>query len=178
MVISPDIWVDFCAYQISQPRNDSTKCSTRRASLIWLWDIFVPWVMLLKEIKFCRKSVVHLHFISFQMGVIYFLTLNPNDDVIKWKRFHVTGPLCGEFAGHRCILLTKASDADLSFYLFCAWTNGSANHQNASDSRRHCALYHVTVMQQIEDEYSIVWAYCVTVHRYTSVWVCCIPCKS
>ena len=24
-----------------------------------------------------------------------------HDDVIKWKHFRVTGPLCGEFAGHR-----------------------------------------------------------------------------
>ena len=33
--------------------------------------------------------------------------------------FHVTGPLCGEFSGHRWIPLTKASDADLwwVFYL-------------------------------------------------------------
>ena len=27
--------------------------------------------------------------------------------------FRVTGPLCGEYTGHRCILRTKASDAEL-----------------------------------------------------------------
>ena len=31
--------------------------------------------------------------------------------------FRVTGPLCGEFTGHRWILLTKASDAELG----CFW---------------------------------------------------------
>ena len=28
-------------------------------------------------------------------------TYGYHDDVIKWKHFRVTGPLCGEFAGHR-----------------------------------------------------------------------------
>ena len=35
-----------------------------------------------------------------------------NDDVIKWKHVHVTGPLCREFTGHRRIHRTKASDSD------------------------------------------------------------------
>ena len=34
----------------------------------------------------------------------------------------------------------------LMFSLMCAWTNGSANHRDAGDLRRHCPLYHVTVM--------------------------------
>ena len=32
--------------------------------------------------------------------------------------FRVTGPLCGEFTGHRWIPLTKASDAELWFFLW------------------------------------------------------------
>ena len=36
-----------------------------------------------------------------------------HDDVIKWKHFRVTGPLCGEFTGDRWIPLTTASDAEL-----------------------------------------------------------------
>ena len=32
-----------------------------------------------------------------------------HDDVIKWKHFGVTGPLRGEFTGHRWIPRTKAS---------------------------------------------------------------------
>ena len=37
-----------------------------------------------------------------------------HDDVFKWKVFRITGPLCGEFIGHRWIALTKASDAEQS----------------------------------------------------------------
>ena len=32
--------------------------------------------------------------------------------------FRVTGPLCGEFTGHRWIPLTKASDAELGCFLW------------------------------------------------------------
>ena len=43
-----------------------------------------------------------------------------HDDVIKWKHFRVTGPLCGEFTGRRWISLTKASDAELWCFLWSA----------------------------------------------------------
>ena len=36
------------------------------------------------------------------------------------KFFHVTAPLCGEFAGHGWIPLTKASDAELWCFLWSA----------------------------------------------------------
>ena len=39
-------------------------------------------------------------------------------DVIKWKHFRVSGPLLGEFTGHRRIPLTKASDAELWCFLW------------------------------------------------------------
>ena len=65
---------------------------------------------------------------------------------ITWWRhqigniFRATGPLCGEFAGHRWIPLTKASDA------IYAWTNGLVNRRDAGDLGRHRAHYEVTVM--------------------------------
>ena len=34
----------------------------------------------------------------------------------NWNIFHGTGPLCGEFTGHRCILLTEASDAGFDVF--------------------------------------------------------------
>ena len=40
-----------------------------------------------------------------------------HDDVMKWKHFYVTGPLCREFTGHRLITRTKASDAEHSCFL-------------------------------------------------------------
>ena len=50
------------------------------------------------------------------------------DDVIKWNIFRVTGPLCGEFAGHRWIPLTKASDTELWYFL------GYATEQTAEQT--------------------------------------------
>ena len=40
------------------------------------------------------------------------------DDVIKWK--HFAGPLWGESTGHRWLPLTKASDAELWYFLWSA----------------------------------------------------------
>ena len=68
-----------------------------------------------------------------------------HDDIIKWKLFRVTGPLCGEFTGHQWIPLTRASDAELWCFL-CAWIHGWVNNHRAGDLRRHCADYDVTVM--------------------------------
>ena len=60
--------------------------------------------------------------------------LHSHDDVIKWKHFHVTGPLCGEFTGHRWIPLTKTSDAELWCFLWSApWVNSWINTREAGD---------------------------------------------
>ena len=61
--------------------------------------------------------------------------------------FRATGPLCGEFTGHRWIPRTKASDAELWCFLRSAhWINGWANTREAGDLRRHRAHYDVTVI--------------------------------
>ena len=60
--------------------------------------------------------------------------------------FRVTGPLCGEFIGHRWIPLTKASDTELWYSLICARTKGWINNRDAGVLRRHRAHYDVTVM--------------------------------
>ena len=54
-----------------------------------------------------------------------------HDDVIKWKHFRVVGPLCGEFTGHRWIPLTKASDAELWYFL-----SSGPNKRSSKQSRR------------------------------------------
>ena len=46
--------------------------------------------------------------------------------------------LCGEFTGDRWIPLTKASDAELLYFLW-------SNNREAGDLRRHRTHYHVTV---------------------------------
>ena len=61
--------------------------------------------------------------------------------------FRVTGPLCGEFAGHRWIPLTKGQwRGALMFSLICAWTNSWVNNWDAGDLRRQRSHYYVTVM--------------------------------
>ena len=59
--------------------------------------------------------------------------------------FRVTGPLCGEFTGHRCILITKASDAELWYFLWSA-PEQMVVLTNAGDLRRRRAHYDVIAM--------------------------------
>ena len=60
--------------------------------------------------------------------------------------FRVTGPLCGEFTGHRWIPLTKANDAELWCFLWSA-INDWVNNREAGDLRRYHAHYDVIVMK-------------------------------
>ena len=55
--------------------------------------------------------------------------------------FRVTGPLCGEFTGHK-----GQWRGALMFLLIYAWINVRANNRTAGDLRRHRAHYDVTVM--------------------------------
>ena len=61
---------------------------------------------------------------------------------------------------HRWIPSTKASDAELWYFLWSAWINGWVNNGEAGDLRRHCAHYLVTVM-------SDTWIYN---HFHTGKW--------
>ena len=62
--------------------------------------------------------------------------------------FRVTGPLCGEFTGHRWIPLTKARRGALIYSFICAWINGWVNNREAGDLRHHRDYYDVIVMVQ------------------------------
>ena len=66
-----------------------------------------------------------------------------HDDVINGTIFRVTGPLCGEFTGHRWIPRTKSSGEELWCLFICAWTNVD---RESGDLRRHYTHYDVTVM--------------------------------
>ena len=60
----------------------------------------------------------------------------------------VTGPLCGEFNGHRWIPRTKASDAELWCFLWSRTRiNAWVSNREAADLRRHRAHSDVIVMQ-------------------------------
>ena len=73
-----------------------------------------------------------------------------HDDVIKWKHFRVTDPLCGEFTGQRWIPRTKASDAKLWCFLSSV-LNKRLSKQSwgwwfGTPSRplwRHCNVYFI-----------------------------------
>ena len=70
-----------------------------------------------------------------------------HDDIIKWRHFRITGPLCREFTSHRWIPGTKVSHAELwCFSLICVWANSCANKTDAGDLRCHRAHYDITVM--------------------------------
>ena len=61
--------------------------------------------------------------------------------------FRVTGPLCGEFTGHRWIPRTKGQlRGALMFSLIYTWTNGWVNNRDAGNLKLHRAHYDVTVM--------------------------------
>ena len=77
-----------------------------------------------------------------------------HDDVIKWKHFLCYWPfgVCGVCVcvgggstGHWWIALTKASDAELWYFLWSA-INGLVSNWNTSDLRCHHAYYDITVM--------------------------------
>ena len=62
--------------------------------------------------------------------------------------FRDTGPLSDEFTGHRWIPLTKASEAELWCFLWCApWINNCVYNREAGELRRHRAHYDITVME-------------------------------
>ena len=81
-----------------------------------------------------------------------------HDNVTKWLIFRVTVPLCGEFAGHRWIPLTKANYAELCCLQitqsFDACFDLRLNKQLSKQSRsrwsetssrsvwRHCNVWH------------------------------------
>ena len=77
------------------------------------------------------------------LGCISHMMTSSNGNV-----FHVTGPLCGEFTGHRWIPRTKARGAELWCFLWPApWMNGWENNREAGELRRHRAHYDVTVLK-------------------------------
>ena len=87
------------------------------------------------DVRLCKHSVI-LHTPCHMMT-------SSNENI-----FRVTGPLCGEFAGHRWIPLTKAIDVELWCFLWSApWINDWVNNREAGDLRRHRVHYDVIVMK-------------------------------
>ena len=76
----------------------------------------------ISRVSFIKNNVILCYFVgtmsAWKSGVEYNGPLD--DDLIKWKHFRVTGPLCGEITGHRWTPLTKASDVELWCFLWSA----------------------------------------------------------
>ena len=109
------------------------------------------------------------------LGISIFMMTSSNGNI-----FRVTGPLCGEFTGHRWIPLTKPSDAELWCFLWSApWINGSVNNCEACDLRRHWTHCDVIVMcyfwpfiHDIFPDYVITP---VSINLLWSIWMMHVP---
>ena len=70
---------------------------------------------------FVHSNLIHLlvfklkYFVPFSIDGVFTIMTSGNGNM-----FRVTGPLCGEFSGHRWIPRTKASDAELWCFLWSA----------------------------------------------------------
>ena len=85
--------------------------------------------------------------------------------------FRVTGPLCGEFTGHRWIPHTKASDAEIWCLLWSAfWINGWVINREAGDLRRHHAHCDVIVMWHARNGEQHMTAIAPSMFRMQSLW--------
>ena len=83
--------------------------------------------------------------------------------------FRFTGPLCGEFTGHRWIPCTKASYAELWCSLWSApWINGWVNNRETGGLRRHRAHHDAIVMATI---YPIIYVRSFVVFSFVVVIV-------
>ena len=74
------------------------------------------------------------------------VTNEPMMTSLNGNIFRVTGHLCGEFTGPRWLPCTKASDAELFCFLWCAWINRWVNYGKVGDLRRHRTHYDVIVI--------------------------------
>ena len=86
----------------------------------------VKWAKLICEIVYPQ--------ISSSNGLQWLMMTSSNGSI-----FRITGPL--EFTGHRWISLTKASDAELWWFLWSVWIDGWVNNYEAGDLRRHHSLW-------------------------------------
>ena len=74
-----------------------------------------PGYHVINESSFIIEIWHFSHFILHPTTHCKFMMTSSNGNI-----FHVTGPLCGEFTGHRWIPLTRASDAELWCFLWSA----------------------------------------------------------
>ena len=125
-------WFETTSHPLWRHRNDQWRTC----------NMLLKWVLSLTRIKSDLGNAYHLSLIvGFDHGLPCRVMMTSSSASI----FCVTGPVSGEFTGHRGIPVTKACDAELGCFL-CAWWNGWLNTRDAGDLRRHRAHYDVTVI--------------------------------
>ena len=98
-----------------------------------------------------------------------------NDDVIKWKHFPIYWPFGRGI--HRSPVKSPLKGlwrGALMFSLICVWINGWVNNREASDWRRYCTHYDVTVMLWIMECSKLIPAISST----TNISICILPLES
>ena len=151
------------------PRNDSS--AKNRADLAAIsWEFYQGRIRLDRQAS-CKLIVTHVSeilwfwcriLIQLPFWTKLLMTFNHGSRTIRLNSlspcqnmmtssdgdiFRVTGPMYGEFTGHRWIPHRKASDAELNLILslVCASMNGWANNCETGDLRRHSDHYDVIV---------------------------------
>ena len=86
------------------------------------------------------------------------------------NNFYVTGPLCGEFTGHRHRGQWRGT---LMFSLICSWINGWVNNREAGDLRRYRTHYDVSVMWRENglSQRQDVTHTCMNIYRYIYIYI-------
>ena len=94
---------------------------------------------------------------SFQLLFSWVDLLMGHDDVMKWKHFPRYWPFVRGIHRSPVNSHTKASDAELCYFLVCARINGWVNNGEAGDLRRHCARYDAIVMYAYKMRHMVYW---------------------
>ena len=82
-----------------------------------------------------------------------------HDDVIKWKIFRVTGPLCGEFIGDRWIPSQRPVMRSFDVFFDLRLNKRLSKQRDAGDLRRHRTHYDVTITQNVYHQIRNVFFY-------------------
>ena len=139
--------------------NFTTKKLVKSLQLIWKWvlvdEIYViKWILLNKysllAITFFLKFVSVIWLSKRQKAHFSVLIYTRNRCAQRLRPlirnmmtstngniFRATGPLCGEFTGHRWIPRQRPGTRSLNVSLICARINNHVNNREAGDLRRH-----------------------------------------
>ena len=126
-----------CAGNSPVPVNSPHKGQWRRALMLSLICVWINGWVNNREAGDLRRHRAHY-------DVIVMMT-SSNGNI-----FRVTGPLCGEFTGHRSPVNSPHRGqwrGALMFSLICVWINAWVNNHEAGDLRHHRCHDDVTVMK-------------------------------